>query len=86
VDPAIEAQQADRLAKLRAERDQAAVDAALADLKKAAEGTDNVLYPMKDARLSRAGPFRRTARAHGLRPGCARSSTPASAGSRGATC
>ena len=38
VDPAIEAQQAERLARLRAERDQPAVDAALAALKKAAEG------------------------------------------------
>ena len=38
VDPAIEAQQAARLARLRAERDQAAVDAALAELRKAAEG------------------------------------------------
>uniref|UniRef100_UPI0012D98B09 methylmalonyl-CoA mutase family protein n=1 Tax=Streptomyces cavernae TaxID=2259034 RepID=UPI0012D98B09 len=28
--------------------------AALADLKKAAEGTDNVLYPMKDALRARA--------------------------------
>ncbi|MFD8015089.1 methylmalonyl-CoA mutase [Streptomyces sp. NPDC058955] len=54
VDPAIEAQQADRLAKLRAERDQPAVDAALAALKKAAEGTENVLYPMKDALKARA--------------------------------
>lgn len=54
VDPAIEAQQAERLAKLRAERDQQAVDAALADLKKAAEGADNVLYPMKDALRARA--------------------------------
>ncbi|MFE2260207.1 acyl-CoA mutase large subunit family protein [Streptomyces griseosporeus] len=54
VDPAIEAQQAERLAKLRAERDQQAVDAALAALKKAAEGEDNVLYPMKDALRARA--------------------------------
>ncbi|MEV0006589.1 methylmalonyl-CoA mutase family protein [Streptomyces sp. NPDC051840] len=54
VDPAIEAQQAARLAKLRAERDQGAVDAALVELKKAAEGTDNVLYPMKDALKARA--------------------------------
>ncbi|MEU6116118.1 methylmalonyl-CoA mutase family protein [Streptomyces sp. NPDC047117] len=54
VDPAIEAQQAERLKKLRDERDQAAVDAALEDLKKAAEGTDNVLYPMKDALKARA--------------------------------
>jgi methylmalonyl-CoA mutase N-terminal domain/subunit len=54
VDPAIEAQQAERLAKLRAERDQQAVDAALDALKKAAEGEDNVLYPMKDALRARA--------------------------------
>jgi methylmalonyl-CoA mutase N-terminal domain/subunit len=54
VDPAIEAQQAERLAKLRAERDQTAVDAALDALTKAAEGEDNVLYPMKDALRARA--------------------------------
>ncbi|MFG2419068.1 methylmalonyl-CoA mutase [Streptomyces sp. NPDC048448] len=54
VDPAIEAQQAARLAGLRAERDGAAVEAALADLKTAAEGTANVLYPMKDALRARA--------------------------------
>ncbi|MGW3865524.1 acyl-CoA mutase large subunit family protein [Streptomyces sp. NPDC005047] len=54
VDPAIEAQQAERLAKLRAERDQEAVDAALAALRKAAGGTGNVLYPMKDALRARA--------------------------------
>ncbi|MFH8895246.1 methylmalonyl-CoA mutase [Streptomyces coeruleorubidus] len=54
VDPALEAQQAERLARLRAERDQPAVDAALAALKKAAEGEDNVLYPMKDALRARA--------------------------------
>nr|WTB33150.1 methylmalonyl-CoA mutase family protein [Streptomyces sp. NBC_00830] len=54
VDPAIEAQQAARLVKLRAERDQGAVDEALGRLKKAAEGTDNVLYPMKDALAARA--------------------------------
>ncbi|MFV5993868.1 acyl-CoA mutase large subunit family protein [Streptomyces sp. NPDC056231] len=54
VDPAIEAQQAARLTKLRAERDQDAVDEALGRLKKAAEGTDNVLYPMKEALAARA--------------------------------
>ena len=50
-------EQAARLAKLRAERDQGAVDAALAELRKAAEsdaGTANVLYPMKDALRARA--------------------------------
>uniref|UniRef100_UPI00210B0B1B methylmalonyl-CoA mutase family protein n=1 Tax=Streptomyces odontomachi TaxID=2944940 RepID=UPI00210B0B1B len=55
VDPAIEKQQAERLAKLRAERDQGAVDTALDALRKAAEGSsDNVLYPMKDALRARA--------------------------------
>src|SRR3954467_6797046 len=54
VDPAIEAQQAERLARLRAERDGSAVESALAALKKAAEGEDNVLHPMKDALRARA--------------------------------
>ncbi|MEU6679359.1 methylmalonyl-CoA mutase family protein [Streptomyces sp. NPDC046925] len=54
VDPAIEARQAARLAKLRAERDQGAVDAALSALKEAAKGDANVLYPMKDALRARA--------------------------------
>jgi len=54
VDPTIEAQQVDRLAKLRADRDQPEVDRALAELKKAAEGTGNCLYPMKQALRARA--------------------------------
>ncbi|NJC69467.1 methylmalonyl-CoA mutase [Planosporangium thailandense] len=54
VDPAIEAAQAARLAELRASRDNAAVDRALADLRAAAEGTENVLYPMKEALRARA--------------------------------
>ncbi|WP_405849895.1 methylmalonyl-CoA mutase family protein [Streptomyces niveus] len=54
VDPAIEAQQAARLAALRAERDQDEVDAALAELRRAAGSTDNVLYPMKRALKARA--------------------------------
>lgn len=54
VDPEIEAQQAERLAKLRAERDNAAVDQQLAALRAAAEGNDNVLYPMKEALRARA--------------------------------
>jgi methylmalonyl-CoA mutase N-terminal domain/subunit len=49
VDPSIEADQRARLATLRAGRDQQAVDAALEAMKKAAAGSDNVLYPMKDA-------------------------------------
>jgi methylmalonyl-CoA mutase, N-terminal domain len=54
VDPAIEAQQAERLARLRAERDNDEVERHLAALKKAAEGSDNVLYPMKEALRARA--------------------------------
>mgnify|MGYP001045173962 CR=1 FL=1 len=54
VDPAIEAAQAERLARLRAERDSAAVERALAELRAAAGGTENVLYPMKEALRARA--------------------------------
>jgi methylmalonyl-CoA mutase, N-terminal domain len=54
VDPAIEAQQVARLAILRAERDQAAVDKALDELRTAASGTANCLYPMKEALKARA--------------------------------
>ncbi|HEX5772552.1 MAG TPA: methylmalonyl-CoA mutase family protein [Nocardioidaceae bacterium] len=54
VDPAIEAQQAERLAKLRAERDNDAVEKHLAAVKKAAEGSENVLFPMKEALRARA--------------------------------
>src|SRR3954469_19494821 len=49
VDPSIEADQRARLADLRSRRDNAAVERALGDLRKAAEGTDNVLYPMREA-------------------------------------
>ncbi|WP_406199326.1 methylmalonyl-CoA mutase family protein [Kitasatospora sp. NBC_01560] len=54
VDPAVEAQQAGRLARLRAERDSAAVARSLGALRRAAAGTDNVLYPMKEALAARA--------------------------------
>ena len=54
VDPAIEAEQRARLATLRAERDNAAVDKALEALKVAAAGTDNVLWPMKEALAAKA--------------------------------
>ncbi|MGH3330341.1 MAG: methylmalonyl-CoA mutase family protein, partial [Nocardioidaceae bacterium] len=54
VDPVIEAQQAERLANLRAERDDDEVQKHLAALRAAAEGDDNVLYPMKDALRARA--------------------------------
>jgi methylmalonyl-CoA mutase N-terminal domain/subunit len=49
VDPAIEAKQAVRLGVLRASRDQAAVESALEEVRAAARGSDNVLYPLKDA-------------------------------------
>ena len=53
--PAIEAEQRERLATLRASRDSAEVDKALAALRSAAAGTtENVLYPMKDALRARA--------------------------------
>ncbi|WP_416901147.1 acyl-CoA mutase large subunit family protein [Micromonospora echinospora] len=54
VDPAIEAAQAERLATLRRSRDAAAVERSLADLRAAAEGTQNVLHPMREALRSRA--------------------------------
>jgi methylmalonyl-CoA mutase N-terminal domain/subunit len=49
VDPAIEQQQADRLAALRAGRDDAAFKHRLDDLRRAAEGPDNLLYPLREA-------------------------------------
>jgi len=49
VDPSIGAAQAARLTELRAKRDQVEVDRALTALRAAAAGTDNVLYPMRDA-------------------------------------
>jgi methylmalonyl-CoA mutase N-terminal domain/subunit len=54
VDPAIEAEQCARLATLRAERDQGAVDRWLGEVKAAAAGTANVLHPMKEALRARA--------------------------------
>jgi len=46
--------QASRLAELRASREAGAVERALSALRKAAEGTDNVLPPMKEALKARA--------------------------------
>lgn len=54
VDPAIEAQQAQRLQTLRQERDGAEVQRRLDELRTAAEGSDNVLYPMREALRARA--------------------------------
>jgi methylmalonyl-CoA mutase N-terminal domain/subunit len=49
VDPALEAEQAAKLARLREQRDQTAFGRAIGALKNAAEGTENVLYPLRDA-------------------------------------
>jgi methylmalonyl-CoA mutase N-terminal domain/subunit len=48
------ARQVERVRTLRASRDAGAVERALADVQRAAEGTDNVLPPMKDALRARA--------------------------------
>ncbi|HLG68723.1 MAG TPA: methylmalonyl-CoA mutase family protein [Acidimicrobiales bacterium] len=52
IDVELQKSQVARTARVRAERDQAAVDAALADVRAAARGTQNLLVPMKVA-LSR---------------------------------
>ena len=49
VDSELERNQIARVKNLRASRNQAEVIAALAKLKSAANATDNVLYPMKEA-------------------------------------
>jgi methylmalonyl-CoA mutase N-terminal domain/subunit len=48
-DPSIEAGQVARLARLRKERDPEPHRRAISALKSAAEGTGNVLYPLRDA-------------------------------------
>ncbi len=53
VDPAIEAQQAERLARLRTTRNDDELQRHLDDLRAAAEGSDNVLVPMKAALAAR---------------------------------
>jgi methylmalonyl-CoA mutase N-terminal domain/subunit len=49
IDPSLQAQQIERVRRLRASRDQAGVDAALAAVADAARGTQNLLYPMREA-------------------------------------
>jgi methylmalonyl-CoA mutase N-terminal domain/subunit len=53
VDRAIEAEQAARLAELRATRDQGRLDRSLNELRSAASGSENVLRPMKAALAAR---------------------------------
>jgi methylmalonyl-CoA mutase, N-terminal domain len=54
LDPAIEQQQAERLAKLRADRDGAEVRRRIDDLRRAAGETPNLLYPLRAALRARA--------------------------------
>jgi methylmalonyl-CoA mutase, N-terminal domain len=49
VDPAIEAAQAERLAELRSRRDAAEVERRLDDVRRAAGGDANLLYPLREA-------------------------------------
>jgi len=49
VDPELQRLQAERVRRVRADRDQEAVRRALDDLRAAARGTQNLLYPMKEA-------------------------------------
>jgi methylmalonyl-CoA mutase, N-terminal domain len=49
IDPTLAGSQVERTRRVRAERDQAAVDAALADVAAAARGTHNLLDPMRIA-------------------------------------
>jgi methylmalonyl-CoA mutase, N-terminal domain len=54
IDEAIREQQIERLDTIKRERDQAAVDRALAEVRSAAEGDDNLLPPMREALRRRA--------------------------------
>jgi methylmalonyl-CoA mutase N-terminal domain/subunit len=54
VDPAIEQAQAERLATLREDRDRAEFTRRIDDLKQAASGSENLLYPIREALRSRA--------------------------------
>ena len=49
VDESIRDRQIEHLRELKDSRDNGAVEKSLADLKRAGEGTDNLLYPMKEA-------------------------------------
>ena len=49
MDPEAERRQVDRLKRFKDNRDQAAVDGRLAELREVAEGEGNLMYPIKDA-------------------------------------
>ncbi len=54
VDPAIEQEQSERLAALRRTRDAAEVRRTLDEVKRCADGQENVLYPLRSALAARA--------------------------------
>jgi len=54
LDPKLEVRQVARLQDVRGQRDQGAVDAALTSLREAAQGKDNLLYPMREALVAYA--------------------------------
>jgi methylmalonyl-CoA mutase N-terminal domain/subunit len=54
IDPAFQEAQAERVRALKADRDQAEVATRLDEIRAAARGTDNLLYPMKEALRARA--------------------------------
>jgi methylmalonyl-CoA mutase N-terminal domain/subunit len=53
IDPELQRQQAERVSRLKASRDQAQVDVLLEDVRNAARGTQNVMYPIKEALRNR---------------------------------
>jgi methylmalonyl-CoA mutase N-terminal domain/subunit len=53
LDPESERRQLERTRRVRAERDQAAADTALARVRECARGTGNLLYPMREALAAR---------------------------------
>jgi methylmalonyl-CoA mutase N-terminal domain/subunit len=53
LDPEIERRQLERTARVRAERDPTAAEAALAEVRRAAGGTENLLPPMREALRAR---------------------------------
>ncbi|MEO8290738.1 MAG: methylmalonyl-CoA mutase family protein [Gaiellaceae bacterium] len=52
LDPEAERRQLERIARVRSERDAAAAEAAIAGVRAAAKGTENLLYPLREALAS----------------------------------
>jgi methylmalonyl-CoA mutase N-terminal domain/subunit len=53
IDPELQRQQAARVTSLKTSRDQAQVDALLGDVRDAARGSQNLMYPIKEALRNR---------------------------------